>query len=162
MTTWTDWRGNEFTIGDTVLYARLSGRCCEVAERVVVDLYETYRDHDDYKWKRVDPLRGPPFKHKYGWIDAQGKLRDATGLSNSQARANGWHWEEYVSNEREDTERRAKIMPGRTSRFNSYEYRRRSWKWDEETQSVESYNIPDEQLKPVTLSVTESITAIVP
>jgi len=162
VTTWTDWRGHEYTIGDTVLYARLSGRSCEMAEGVVTDLFEVYYCSDTYKWKRVDSLLGPPFKRKYGWIDAQGKLRPDAGLSNSQARANGWNWEEYISNERCRTERRAKIMPGRTSRFNSYEDRGRKWAWDEATKTGEYHSVPDEDLKPITLKICESITAIVP
>jgi hypothetical protein len=49
----TDWRGAEYGAGDTILYPRMSGRSCEIAEATVVDIWQAYYDFDTYKWKRV-------------------------------------------------------------------------------------------------------------
>lgn len=48
----TDFRGNTFTVGDTVLYPRMSGRSCELQEGVVVELkpFEDFRYFDNPKW----------------------------------------------------------------------------------------------------------------
>ncbi|WP_157536531.1 hypothetical protein [Kitasatospora mediocidica] len=44
----TDWRGNEYGVGDTILYARMSGRSCEISEATVVDIWRTYSDKGRY------------------------------------------------------------------------------------------------------------------
>lgn len=49
----TDWRGNDYGVGATVIYPRQSGRSVEVKEAVVLDIYEVYRDPEDWSWKRL-------------------------------------------------------------------------------------------------------------
>lgn len=44
----TDWRGNEYGVGDTILYARMSGRSCEISEATVVDIWQAYSDGGRY------------------------------------------------------------------------------------------------------------------
>ncbi|MFI6485211.1 hypothetical protein ACIBH1_45385 [Nonomuraea sp. NPDC050663] len=53
--TLTDWRGNPYTVGTTVLYPRMSGRSCEICEGVVVDIWEAVYDRKLYKWVRANP-----------------------------------------------------------------------------------------------------------
>jgi hypothetical protein len=48
----TDWRGNEYGVGDTVIYPRQSGRSVEVKEAVVLDISKFYRD-SDWNWQRM-------------------------------------------------------------------------------------------------------------
>jgi hypothetical protein len=151
--TWTDWRGNDFTVGDTILYARLSGRSCEMAEGVVEDLFVVWRDRETYKWVRL-PENGPVPTHEvWRWRNLEtGEL--------TQCGYGGWRdregFERVQVTEPVDTERRAKIMPTlRTSRFNSYEWGTK--KWNEETKVYDK--VPR---KAVSLTVTESITAIKP
>lgn len=50
-----DWRGNEFDVGSTVVYARMSGRSVEVSEAIVAEIYEVYRDDESWDWKRIKP-----------------------------------------------------------------------------------------------------------
>ncbi|MFI6813242.1 hypothetical protein ACIBG7_12560 [Nonomuraea sp. NPDC050328] len=51
----TDWRGNTYTIGTTVLYPRMSSRSCEITEGVVIDIWDAIYDPKVYKWVRADP-----------------------------------------------------------------------------------------------------------
>ncbi|WP_424533677.1 hypothetical protein ACOZ38_25410 [Sphaerisporangium viridialbum] len=52
----TDWRGNPYTVGTTIFYPRMSGRSCEMAEAVVVDIYDVVWGCDDkIRWERFDP-----------------------------------------------------------------------------------------------------------
>lgn len=62
----TDFRGNDYGIGDTVLYPRMSGQSCEMQEGVVV-AFKPFEDerwvpnpyfdpNEDYNWK-TNPLR---------------------------------------------------------------------------------------------------------
>jgi hypothetical protein len=48
----TDWRGNEYGVGDTVIYPRQAGHSVEVKEGVVTDITKFYRD-SDYNWQRM-------------------------------------------------------------------------------------------------------------
>ncbi|MBG0818349.1 hypothetical protein [Planomonospora sp. ID82291] len=50
----TDFRGNPYTVGTTIVYARMSGRSCELQEAVTCDIWRTYRDRDTWTWKRYD------------------------------------------------------------------------------------------------------------
>lgn len=155
--TWTDWRGNDFTVGDTILYARMSGRSCEMAEGIVEDLFVVYNDPDKYKWVRL-PENGPVPTHEvWRWRNPEtGELKWGYG---------GWGdregYERVQVTEPVETERRAKIMPTcRTSRFNSYEERHRKFIYDEKAGTGEFVDAGPR--KAISLSVTESITAIVP
>lgn len=58
----TDWRGNEYGVGDTVLYARMSGRSCEISEATVVDIWEAYPDYNLRRgwWVRLQEGQQPP------------------------------------------------------------------------------------------------------
>jgi hypothetical protein len=134
--TWTDWRGNDFTVGDTVLYARLSGRSCEMAEGVVTDLMVMYRDPDKYEWARLPEGEAVPEKLEWRWVNP-----DNPDDLRFRCPQESWRDSKKQVSVPVENERRAKIMPAmRTSRFNSY----------------------DKDVQPVTLRVTESITAIVP
>ncbi|MEU7096037.1 hypothetical protein [Kitasatospora aureofaciens] len=64
----TDWRGNEYGVGDIILYPRISGRSCEISEATVVDIWETYRG--DRGWKRL--AEGEPVPEKEYWNYAEG------------------------------------------------------------------------------------------
>ncbi|TDB90942.1 hypothetical protein E1264_03815 [Actinomadura sp. KC216] len=64
----TDWRGNEYGVGDLVLYPRMSGRSCEVREARVLDIWQVH--YDDYKWKRWTGEGPEPMKTVFdGWDD---------------------------------------------------------------------------------------------
>jgi len=157
--TWTDWRGNDFTVGDTILYARMSGRSCEMAEGVVVDLFVVYRDPDKYKWTRLP--EGDPVPEHLVWKWKNLETAELTHLGYRSRFQEREGYECVQVPEPIENERRAKIMPTlRTSRFNSYEARQTKWVYDELTRTGEFVDAGPR--KPVTLSVTESITAIVP
>ena len=49
----TDWRGNTYTLGDTILYPRMSGRSVEMQEAVVVDLYHVHYSRETWDWARL-------------------------------------------------------------------------------------------------------------
>ncbi|GAA0918585.1 hypothetical protein [Nonomuraea longicatena] len=51
----TDWRGNPYTIGTTVLYARRVNSSSEIAEGVVIDIHDVVRGRRTYRWVRADP-----------------------------------------------------------------------------------------------------------
>lgn len=150
---WEDWRGNLYTVGSLVLYARMSGRSCELAEGRVVDLYEVYRNQD-WKWVKVPAGKEAPLVKKWKCYDEAGEEMRCHGQ--------GCVREDEVRTPA-DTERRAKIMPTmRTSRFNSYAHRNKKWVWDEKTSSGGYVDLPPEKIKPITLNITESITAVTP
>lgn len=57
MTVATDWRGNTYDVGSTVLYPRMSGRSCEMQEGIVLEIkkftdtrYRHEQNPDDGKW----------------------------------------------------------------------------------------------------------------
>lgn len=60
----TDWRGNEYGVGDTVIYGRQSGRCVELQEGVVVDIWRVYQNNS-YKWVRLEDNEEPPVGTNY-------------------------------------------------------------------------------------------------
>jgi len=144
--TWTDWRGNPYTVGDTVLYPRLSGRSVHMCEGVVTDLFEVYQGAD-YKYVRLAPGETAPLHEIWTWQNPEDPAE------RSRYRRDGWeHVQVAVPR---DTERRAKIKPtGRSSRFAAY------WnkKWNPET-----HEFDETEQKPVTLTANvESITLPVP
>jgi hypothetical protein len=143
--TWTDWRGHTFTVGDIVLYARMSGQSCEMAEGQVEDLGIYYKD-DRYRWTRLED--GAELPTREIWVS----VNPETGQETQYHRRG---WEQRQVTVPVENERRAKIMPTmRTSRFNSYEWGTR--KWNNTTCDYEPC-----ARKPITLRVTESITALV-
>jgi hypothetical protein len=48
-----DWRGNEYGIGSTVLYAATTGSMPEITEGVVTDIALMYREPVTWDWKRL-------------------------------------------------------------------------------------------------------------
>jgi hypothetical protein len=50
----TDWQGQEYGPGDTVLYAAMSGRCVTMIKAEVLDIWETYQSDETWKWERLD------------------------------------------------------------------------------------------------------------
>lgn len=161
---WEDWRGNHYTVGSLVLYARMSGRSCELAEGRVVDLYEVYQEPAHYKWTRLEPGEAAPLHEVWKWKNKEtGETLDWHGGWPPDHDESGRVWEKIRVSEPVKTERRAKIMPTmRTSRFNSYSHRNKKWVWDEETRKGGYVDIPPEKIKPIMLTVTESITAVTP
>jgi hypothetical protein len=144
--TWTDWRGHDYTVGDTILYARMSGQSCEMAEGIIEDLGIYYKD-GRYRWARLKD--GEELPTRQVWVS----ICPETGREYQSTRRG---WEQKQVTVPVENERRAKIMPTmRTSRFNSYEWGTR--KWNNTTCEYE----PTER-KPITLRVVASITAIVP
>lgn len=94
-----DWRGNEYGVGDLVLYPRMDGRCVEIMEARVVDIWRVFRN-DNWKWERL-PDGERASKMKKEW--------------NRETR-------EYVSLGIPDDELRVKLQPtGAGSRFRHYE-----------------------------------------
>lgn len=77
----TDWRGNEYGIGDTVLYPRTSGRSVEMSEATVADIYHVYYG-DNYKWERWDGEGPEPTKRVFDGWDEEGnrKTKEVSGL----------------------------------------------------------------------------------
>lgn len=62
----TDWRGAEYGTGDLVLYPRVSGRCVEMMEGTVVEVYQVYYDDEDRcQWVRLEPDQLAPFEKVY-------------------------------------------------------------------------------------------------
>ncbi|MFI6317313.1 hypothetical protein ACIBG8_07330 [Nonomuraea sp. NPDC050556] len=55
--TLADWRGTPYTIGTTVLYTRRNSSSCEIAEGVVLDIYDAVRDPRmrRLRWVRANP-----------------------------------------------------------------------------------------------------------
>jgi hypothetical protein len=49
-----DWRGNEYGIGSTVLYAATTGSMPEITEGVVTDIAVMYREPETWKWTRLE------------------------------------------------------------------------------------------------------------
>lgn len=158
---WTDWRGNEYTVGDTVLYARMHGRSCEMAEGVVTDLFEVYYDRvgRTYKWIKLAPGELAPFETVYKYVH---KVTGEISPYNHRHSPDAEEWESKQVTLRMETERRAHIMPtGNTSRFNSYRDRERKFEYDPVAGTGYHRDLTPEEkakLKPVRLSVTESIT----
>lgn len=135
--TWTDWRGHDYTVGDTILYARMSGRSCEMAEGIVEDLAVYYKD-DRYRWTRLKDGEAVPEKPGFKYRNPETQELTGRFFYSDDPRSK---WERVPVMIPVEHERRAKIVPTkRTSRWT------RSWSND----------------KAVTLRVTESITAIKP
>lgn len=42
----TDFRGNEYKVGDIILYPRMSGRSCEMQEAIVLEI----KEFEDTRW----------------------------------------------------------------------------------------------------------------
>ena len=144
--TWTDWRGHDYTVGDTILYARMSGQSCEMAEGIVEDLGTYYKD-DRYRWARLKD--GEELPTRLTWVSVDPE----TGRE-YQSHRQGWEQKQVA--QPVQNERRAKIMPTmRTSRFHSYDWGTR--KWNEGTREYDKVD-----RKAITLRVTASITAIKP
>jgi hypothetical protein len=130
----------------------MSDRSCEMAEGIVEDLFVVYMDHEKYKWVRL-PENGPVPTREV-WKRKNPETGEQVGYGGYGGGRDGW--ERVQVTEPVETQRRAKIMPTlRTSRFNSYEWGTK--KWNKETAEYDT--VPR---KAVSLSVCESITAIVP
>lgn len=145
---WEDWRGNLYTVGSLVLYARMSGRSCEIAEGRIADIYEIYYG-DDYRWHKLAPGEPIPEHTVNRWKDPEtGEL--------SRYRRDGFARAEVT--EPRENQRRAKIMPtGRTSR--GWGYWNKKWVYDDATGHGE---FVETEQKLITLKITESITAVMP
>lgn len=152
--TWTDWRGHDYTVGDTILYARMSGRSCEMAEGVVVDLMVMIYPEGKYKWTRLPDDSPVPEKLVWQYVNPENPDDRCTSYPRE-----GWERKQVMVPI--ENERRALIQPTlRTSRFNSYEARRTKWVYDEENHTGEFVDAGP--AKPIRLTVTESITVPVP
>lgn len=97
-----DWLGNEFGPGDKVIYAAGSGRSITMIVAEVVEVYDTFRN-DNYKMIKLKPGQLPPFKQVYDRV-----------------------LDEYVNTaEREQTYRRVKVKPIKSSRWAQHSGRTR-------------------------------------
>ena len=47
----TDWRGHPIIEGSRVFYPRMSGRCVEVVEGVVLECFETANGYERERWE---------------------------------------------------------------------------------------------------------------
>lgn len=151
---WEDWRGNHYTVGSLVLYARMSGRSCEMAEGRVVDLYEVY--YDNYKWNKLAPGESAPEYETWRW--KHNETGDIQRYPPSDLDEREAHWKNVEVSVPCEVERRAKILPtNRTSRFGGYWNKK--WVYDKATEKGE---FVETEQKPITLKITESITAVTP
>lgn len=132
---WTDWRGSDFTIGDTVIYATMSGRSCMETEAVVEDMWEVYKHPETYKWVKLEHGETAPEHETRVYVNPQ----DTTEYSHYYHR----EWDQVIRIVPIPTERRARVRPtGRTSRWSRYDKRE------------------DGTYRAVTLQITESITKV--
>lgn len=130
----TDWRGNEYGAGSTVLYGRMSGRCVEIAEATVLDIWYVYRCPVDYVWKRLGEQEATPTERR----------RNRATLS-------------YAADEPCRTELRVRLQPlGRGSRDFDRPDSVTTWP---DGYSGERVDTP-KPLRAVTLTVTENITVL--
>lgn len=93
-----DWLGNEFGVGDKVIYAAGSGRSITMVVGEVTRVWEVYRDHDNYEWAVLPPGEQAPFKKKWNQ-----DIRDYVDLP-----------------EREKTVARVQVKPLRSSRWKQH------------------------------------------
>lgn len=93
----TDWLGNEYGPGDTVIYPVMSGRSIEMQQATVIDIWTVYQCPKDYKWKRLDEGAEVPYKLKHTLVDGE------------------WNYVEF--DEKARLERRVRLQPnGKGSR----------------------------------------------
>ena len=112
--TWQDWRGNDYTVGDTVTYPRGSGRSVEMTEAVILDLYEVWYRHDGpYRWVRLAEGELPPFKQEGRREDLDGNALGRDVIASIDYRLRRWVMHE--TDEREETKRRATLQPTKLS-----------------------------------------------
>jgi len=63
----TDWLGNEYGPGDTVIYPVGASRSIEMQMAEIVDIWTVYMCPDSYKWKRLEEGAEVPTKTLYKW-----------------------------------------------------------------------------------------------
>lgn len=63
----TDWQGNEYGIGDTIVYPVMSGRSVTMQQATVLDIWTVYNCPEDYKWKRLKEGESVPTKEEWEW-----------------------------------------------------------------------------------------------
>lgn len=74
----TDWQGNEYGVGDTVIYPVMSGRTVSMQQATVLDIWTAYNCPDDYKWKPLKEGEPVPTKEEWDWkviVEADGQPR---------------------------------------------------------------------------------------
>jgi hypothetical protein len=126
----TDWRGNEYGVGDTVLYPRVSGRSAEISEGTVTDIYQVY--YGDFKWRRWRGEGPEPTKFVFDGWDEDGKRKE------KEVSALGT---------------RVQIQPsGRTSRDFGY--------WSAREYNAETQKFDKKAPKAVTILNIENITKV--
>lgn len=92
-----DWLGNEFTVGDLVVYAAASGSSITMVLAKVLEIRRVYRN-DDWEWVTLKDEEEAPFLRKWDH-----ELKD------------------YVDrDEREETQHRVKVRPIRCSRWKQH------------------------------------------
>lgn len=135
MLTWTDWRGNDYTVGDTIVYAVMSGRSCMMSEGIVDDLWEVYRHPDTGRYTRLADGEEAPAYSQRVWVNPD----------DDEEYTHYYHsgWASVARIVPTITERRARLVPtGRTSRWARYDKGK------------------DGAYRKVTIQITESITKI--
>lgn len=130
----TDWRGNDYTIGDTVLYPRTSGRSVEMSEGVVLEIVRGWGGMYNSFTRLAEDEDPPEIRQRDGW--------------DHEARETIW------TTVTAPVVYRVKLKPsGRTSRnFGYYS----DWERNEETGRREHTG----DVKPVTIQNVQNITAL--
>lgn len=80
----TDWLGNEYGEGDTVIYPVGSGRSIEMQQATVLDIWTVYQCPDEYKWKRLE--EGADVPHKKQWNPDTREYEPGPELADTQLR----------------------------------------------------------------------------
>lgn len=93
-----DWLGNQYDVGDKVIYAAGSGRSITMVVGEVTRIWGIYRDHDSYEWVALAPGQLPPFQRKWNH-----DIRDYENLP-----------------EREEILTRVQVLPLRSSRWEQH------------------------------------------
>lgn len=60
-----DWLGNEYGVGDKVVYGASSSHSVSMVLAEVVQIWDVYRDPDHYEWAVLAPGELPPFEQRW-------------------------------------------------------------------------------------------------
>lgn len=63
----TDWLGNEYGVGDTIIYPVMSSRSVEMQQAIVLDIWIAYQCPEDHTGKRLKEGEPVPTKEEFYW-----------------------------------------------------------------------------------------------
>lgn len=175
----TDWRGNDYGVGDTVIYGAQSGHSITMVEGTVTDIYNVYRA--EIGWKRLDEGQEAPLQswEKEAAISLRVQIQPSNSTRwtqhNTRTRYKNRNTGKYMnpdSGNGKHVERKSGFNHIPSGRFLTYEEVREEFG----NMALYSHNHPDlkwipvvykdyvevvkEDPKPVTLTITENITRI--